>query len=69
MGINNWPEGERPRDNTPRSGLLRRRQDATEWLIAVKANLQVMLEPLTLGLCRNQKLRGIPLERCKREYR
>ena len=25
MAITDWPEGERPRDNTPRSGLLRRR--------------------------------------------
>ena len=25
MSITDWPEGERPRDNTPRSGLLRRR--------------------------------------------
>jgi hypothetical protein len=25
MAITDWPEFERPRDNTPRSGLLRRR--------------------------------------------
>jgi hypothetical protein len=25
MAITDWPEGERPRDNTPHGGLLRRR--------------------------------------------